>query len=140
MATLTATTLAHRMTRARLFVGIEQQEIAELLGKNRSTISAWERGLNEPPISAVAQWAQLTGRSIDWLVWGDDGRPEYVRPEGFEPPTYWSVASCTLCERLECSPATHERCPCWCHVNMDGCWSLDDEHALRLVMDAAVAL
>jgi transcriptional regulator with XRE-family HTH domain len=101
-------TAAERMARARLFVGLDQHEMAELLGKNRNTISAWERGVNEPPLSALAKWALVTGRSIDWIVWGDSGRPSesglnaemapsgedeansvaLVRPKGFEPPTF----------------------------------------------------
>jgi len=64
-----------RMSRARLFAGLEQQDMAEMLGKSRNTVSAWERGLNDPPLSAVATWAMITGRSIDWIVWGDEGRP-----------------------------------------------------------------
>ena len=70
-----------------------------------------------------------------------------VRPEGFEPPTYWSVAY---------SPVDGDFCPdCGCKYHAPGplfmcrdgacdchheSWSLDDEHALRLVMDAAVTL
>lgn len=75
MSTIAEVTPAQRMTRARLFVGLEQADMAELLGKSRNTISAWERGVNDPPLSAVAKWARITGRSIDWIVWGDDETP-----------------------------------------------------------------
>ncbi|WP_294947649.1 helix-turn-helix transcriptional regulator [uncultured Microbacterium sp.] len=68
----TATTPGQRMTRARLFVGLDQNAMAEALGKSRNTISAWERDVNEPPLSAVAAWARLTGRSIDWIAFGDE--------------------------------------------------------------------
>ncbi|WP_313539811.1 helix-turn-helix transcriptional regulator [Leifsonia aquatica] len=94
-----------RMSRARLFAGIDQQQMAAILGRSRNTISAWERGVNEPPITAVAMWAAVTGRSIDWIMWGDEGMPRevaaavvnaeapaeagaWVRHEGFEPPTF----------------------------------------------------
>ena len=74
--TLTKTSTAYeRMTRARLFAGLEQSEMAELLGRNRNTISAWERGLNEPPAGALAQWAVITGQRVEWIVWGDEGQP-----------------------------------------------------------------
>lgn len=84
LATMTA---AQRMTRARLFVGIDQAEMAELLGRSRSAVSAWERGINEPTMGDIARWAVATGRSIDWLVWGDEGRPEELesRPRESNP-------------------------------------------------------
>lgn len=96
-----------RMSRARLFAGIDQAEMARILGRSRNTVSAWERGVNEPPITAVAMWAMVTGRSLDWIMWGDEGAPrelagalinattpaeagagDWVRHEGFEPPTF----------------------------------------------------
>ncbi|WP_374201155.1 helix-turn-helix domain-containing protein [Agromyces sp. S2-1-8] len=91
------------MARARLFAGVDQIDMAARVGKSRNTISAYERGVSEPPMSVLAEWAVVTGRSIDWLVWGDEGRPELVnakaapsedeaaslvRPEGLEPPTF----------------------------------------------------
>lgn len=73
MSTVTApSTPAQRMTRARLFAGLEQAQMAEALGKSRNTISAWERGVNDPPLSAVALWARMTGRTIDWIAFGDE--------------------------------------------------------------------
>jgi transcriptional regulator with XRE-family HTH domain len=82
------TILPHeRMSRARLFAGIDQAQMAHLLGKSRNTISAWERGANVPSVVDVAAWAQVTGRTIDWIVWGD------VRPERLELPTFWMGAA-----------------------------------------------
>lgn len=75
MSTVTEVTPAERMTRSRLFVGLDQTAMAELLGKSRNTISAWERGVSEPPLSAIAAWARITGRSIDWIAWGDEETP-----------------------------------------------------------------
>lgn len=65
------TTVGARLARARRFAGLEQADLAVTLNRSRSTISAWERGLTDPPMSAVASWAQLTGRTIDWIAYGD---------------------------------------------------------------------
>ncbi len=89
-------TTGQRMTRARLWVGLGQQEIAEMLGRTRQTVGNWERDAVEPPFSAVAQWARITGRSLDWIAFGDEtensptanGGGVMVRPKGFEPLTF----------------------------------------------------
>lgn len=71
-ATRTKTVTAYdRLMRSRVFVGLDQEEMAERLGYSRRTISNWERGVSDPPMGALAQWAVITGRSIDWIVWGD---------------------------------------------------------------------
>ena len=67
--------------------------MAELLGVSRNTIGNWERGVTDPPLSAVIKWAQITGRSLDWIAFGDEdensptgkGGGSSVRPKGFEP-------------------------------------------------------
>ena len=93
----TAKTPGERMTRSRLWLGLEQKDMAELLGVSRNTIGNWERGITDPPLSAVMKWAQFTGRSMDWISFGDPteeapaeyaGASKVARPEGFEPPTF----------------------------------------------------
>ncbi|WP_449280977.1 helix-turn-helix transcriptional regulator [Leucobacter sp.] len=98
MATVqTATTPGERLVRTRLWVGLEQRDMAELLGVSRNTVGNWERGVTDPPFSAVMKWAQITGRSMDWIAFGDEetekaptenGGGQMARPEGFEPPTF----------------------------------------------------
>jgi transcriptional regulator with XRE-family HTH domain len=85
--TTTATQPHERMSRARLFAGLDQSQMATMLGKSRNTVSAWERGVNEPSVTDVARWALITGQTIEWIVWGD------VRPKGLEPLTFWSVVT-----------------------------------------------
>ena len=34
----------------------------------RATISSWEVGRTEPSVSHFAEWAQLTGQSMEWLA------------------------------------------------------------------------
>ncbi len=71
-----AHTQYERLRRSRLVAGLDQEQLAAALGYNRNTISAWERGVNEPPFSAVARWARLTGTSLDWLAYGDEEGPD----------------------------------------------------------------
>lgn len=66
--------------------GLDQSQIAELLGFTRTSVSNWERGKASIPATAMIRWAEVTRISLDWIAWGT------VRPEGFEPPAYCSVA------------------------------------------------
>ncbi|MFJ2532778.1 helix-turn-helix domain-containing protein [Microbacterium maritypicum] len=93
-------TVGERMARARRFAGLEQAEMAEHLNRNRNTISAWERGVNEPPFSAVVAWARLTGQPVEWFAGVNAETPSTeaegvsslsqhsVRPKGLEPLTF----------------------------------------------------
>ena len=143
-------TLAGRLRSARLFAGLEQKDIADAVGVSRPTVSMWENGKNDIPASKLIAYAELTRVSLNWIAWGTQKAPSEdgaaVRPEGFEPPTYWSVASepCPYCaERAKLEReygTTLGPCPLHDGSRDELRWSLDDEHALRLVMDAAVAL
>lgn len=76
MATITQNVTAYeRMARSRKFVGLDQREMANLLGVNRNTVSNWETGVTEPTMSMFASWARITGRSMEWIVYGDDEAP-----------------------------------------------------------------
>ncbi len=99
-----AWTLLDRLKYARLLAGMEQAEIAARLGVARTTVSAWETGRTEPSATNFVRWAHVTGQPLEWLAEGiNDKTPAEagvvssvstrVRPEGFEPPTFWSVAS-----------------------------------------------
>lgn len=85
--------------------------MAARLNVGRSTISNWERGLAEPQVSHFVRWARITGQPLEWFA-------ERVRPEGFEPPTYCSVAD-TMTGTDEELPASHADCEpdglCWFH-------------------------
>lgn len=73
MSTFTRTTTqGERLARSRMFVGISQGEIANMLGRSKGTVSNWENDHVDPPLSAMAQWARLTGRTIDWIAFGDE--------------------------------------------------------------------
>jgi transcriptional regulator with XRE-family HTH domain len=91
-------TLTDRLKRARLVAGLEQGQIADMLGVARTTVSSWERGISEPSATNFVRWSELTGQSLEWLAEGVHAKAPAeagadVRHEGFEPPTFWSVAS-----------------------------------------------
>ena len=75
-------TLADRLRKSRQMAGLEQADVAELLGVSRNTISNYETGKSEPTATTFVLWAEATRASLDWLALG------IVRPEGFEPPAY----------------------------------------------------
>jgi transcriptional regulator with XRE-family HTH domain len=64
-----------RLRKAREHAGMEQADLAALLGKKRSTISNWERGANRPDELALRAIAYHTGVPFTWLVTGDDPDP-----------------------------------------------------------------
>lgn len=102
-----AWTLTDRLRRSRLLAGLEQGDIAARLGVARTTVSAWETGKTEPSASNFVRWAAIVGQPLEWFAEGvNDATPAEagavstvstsVRPEGFEPPTFCSVAAAGL--------------------------------------------
>ena len=79
--------MATRLKIARVGVDLKQDELAQRIGVSRQTISHWERGGAQPSLGDAAALARVTGVTLDWLAGGE------ARPEGFEPPTFWSVVA-----------------------------------------------
>ncbi|MGO2658418.1 MAG: helix-turn-helix transcriptional regulator [Mycetocola reblochoni] len=82
---------------SRLAAGLEQAQMAEIIGVSRGTISGWERGKAEPTLTYALRWADACGVTIEWLASGvranenpplSRGASGVVRPEGLEPPTF----------------------------------------------------
>lgn len=61
--------LAMRLYIARRHAGLEQEELAQLIGKSGKTIGRYERG-EARSISTVMAWALATGVSYEWLATG----------------------------------------------------------------------
>lgn len=96
------TVLGRRLRAARVLAGLDQTGIARLVGAGRSTVSNWENGMSEPQATQLARWAFVTDQTVDWLLEGvleskmsptGDSEGHEARPEGFEPPTFWSGVS-----------------------------------------------
>ena len=75
--------LCRRLVQARKNAGLRQGELAQQLGTSQASVNRWERGVAEPPLGALEKLAELSGKSIDWFLTGEE--PEGVRGRG-EPP------------------------------------------------------
>ena len=53
-----------RLRIARIRAGLEQDEMAEILGVSTSTVSNWEHGRTRPKLAFIAAWAQITGYNL----------------------------------------------------------------------------
>ncbi len=61
--------LGRRLAAARELKNFSQQYIADQLGVEKATISAWEGGRNMPNPFALRAMAKLYGQSVDALLW-----------------------------------------------------------------------
>ena len=93
--------MAARIRGARAMQGLNQDDLAYLIGANRNSIANWERGRSEPSAMYFVRLSRVLGVSMEWLGGGVTdartapavARAAMVRPEGFEPPTFCSVVS-----------------------------------------------
>lgn len=58
-------TLGQQFAAARDKTGLDQDELGAVLGKNRTTISRWERDLATPPFTAVVALSRMSGWPLD---------------------------------------------------------------------------
>lgn len=56
----------------RVLAGMLQDELAERLGVNKTSVGNWERGQVSPSIKSVVDMADLFSCSVDELVGRDD--------------------------------------------------------------------
>lgn len=89
--------LADRMRKALRVSGVKAGEMADYLDVANGTVSTWINGRIVPSAQTLRLWALRTGVPYSWLKdgtqnphqGGPGGGNEVVRPEGFEPPTFW---------------------------------------------------
>lgn len=72
-------TVGDRLRKAREFAGIGVEQMAERLGRQRNSITRWERS-SAVQLMVVKLYALETGVPVEWLV-GDDA------PKGGAPLT-----------------------------------------------------
>lgn len=68
-----------RMRLARIKAGLEQEEIAEILGVSSSTVSNWENGRTSVKVPFLSAWAQVTGFNMSSLMPNTPRAPEGVK-------------------------------------------------------------
>jgi transcriptional regulator with XRE-family HTH domain len=62
-----AWTLTDRLRKAREYRGLEQTELADLMGVSRRTVVNYEAGRTTPRRPQLIAWAFATGVSFQWL-------------------------------------------------------------------------
>jgi transcriptional regulator with XRE-family HTH domain len=62
------TFLGSRIRQARRQAGLSQSQLAALTGAHVTSVSDWERGVNQPTLRYLTSIAEATGKSIDWFV------------------------------------------------------------------------
>jgi len=60
--------LGDRMRKARETAGMDQADLASLLGVSRALVSMWERGLSDPRTAQIRRWAEETSQPLWWLL------------------------------------------------------------------------
>lgn len=73
---------------ARNHAGLEQEELAELTGLSRKTISNYEKGRVKPRRAGLIVIALATGVDFKWLETGKT--PTGDNPDGGNPDNWWA--------------------------------------------------
>lgn len=58
-------TLGRQLAAARERAHLDQDQLGEIIGKDRSTVSRWERDKQAPPFPIVVQISRVTGWPLD---------------------------------------------------------------------------
>jgi len=67
--------IRHRLRIAREFAGLEQEELAELIGVSRTTIGNAETGRVKPRKITLNAWAYACGVPVSWIESGGEAPP-----------------------------------------------------------------
>lgn len=74
--------LPERLKRARKKLGVDQHEMAAIIGVHRRTIANYEGGNTEPPRTTIMIWAQATNVPVMWLAYGStEGQAREEAPD-----------------------------------------------------------
>lgn len=99
MSTTITWTLGELIAKGRKEAGLDQKQLAERAGIARNSLSNYETGRSVPPFDVAVRIALICGVDLDWFATAvNDETPANgegfgnARLEGFEPPTFWSVA------------------------------------------------
>lgn len=90
--------VSKNIKKLRTGAGMNQEQLAELLGVTRQTVSNWERGVSMPDMDSLERIALVFGTSVECLIYRDQG----VRDggDGILPLpgsfVFWSVLVITI--------------------------------------------
>ena len=63
--------MADRIRKALRVADVSVQELAEIVGMNRNTVSAWINGRGKPSEAQLRKIAMRTGAPLEWLQTGE---------------------------------------------------------------------
>lgn len=69
-------TVGDRLAKARQSARVSRDEMAQLLGVHRNTVSNYERGTTAPSVAVLRVWAQRCEVPFEWLRSGEVGLDE----------------------------------------------------------------
>ena len=62
------TILGSRIRQARRLAGLSQSQLAAKISAHPTSVSDWERGVNEPSVRHMTSIAEVTSKSLDWFM------------------------------------------------------------------------
>lgn len=63
----------HTLKRLRLKRGLTQQELADILHVNRTTVTLWENGTNNPRVNMLVKLSKVLRCKVDDLLCEETG-------------------------------------------------------------------
>lgn len=69
--------VSNRLAALREKLGLDQASFAKSLGIEKNTYNAYERGKRPLTIETAKKIRRKYGISVDWLLFGDIGQPNY---------------------------------------------------------------
>ena len=76
--------MLERMRELRKQKGMTLKQLADIIGVAEVTVSTYERGTREPPLSVLCAIADALGASLDELVRGTKKEPSHNDVEGLK--------------------------------------------------------
>ena len=73
--------VSSRLQELRKEAGYSQEQLAEMLGVSRQSVSKWESGQTNPDINNIGRLSEIYGRSTDYIIFGEEPEPKVVYQE-----------------------------------------------------------
>ena len=80
--TIPTWSVADRLRKAREHAGLEQGQLADLIGISRNSVSNYERGARTARRPVLVSWALATGVPLAWLEHGQAPNAKNPHPDG----------------------------------------------------------
>lgn len=92
-------TVGELIRRVREERDLTQTDVARIIGASQSRVAKWEANAHQMKFTDAVTFADALNVPLEWLVEAakrekastPKSESRVARPEGFEPPTFWSV-------------------------------------------------